>query len=144
MARLAFDGLDSLMDDLDSLAHLPDRVVEDVLNAGADVLVPAQRAEISSRWRGRFSEGISAKSVKKSNVKKTKDGGAVHIYPQGTRKRGKKRIRNAEVAFINEYGAPKRGIAPRPAIAAANAKAEQAAADAGEWVFNAYLDSKNL
>ena len=144
MARLAFDGLDSLMDDLDSLAHLPDRVVEDVLNAGADVLVPAQRAEISSRWRGKFSEGISAKSVKKSKVKKTKDGGAVHIYPQGTRKRGKKRIRNAEVAFINEYGAPKRGIAPRPAIAAANAKAEQAAADAGERVFNAYLDSKNL
>ena len=144
MARLAFDGLDSLMDDLDSLAHLPDRVVEDVLNAGADVLVPAQRAEISSRWRGKFSEGISAKSVKKSKVKKTKDGGAVHIYPQGTRKRGKKRIRNAEVAFINEYGAPKRGIAPRPAIAAANAKAEQAAAEAGERVFNAYLDSKNL
>ena len=90
MARLAFDGLDSLMDDLDSLAHLPDRVVEDVLNAGADVLVPAQRAEISSRWRGKYSEGISAKSVKKSKVKKTKDGGAVHIYPQGTRKRGKK------------------------------------------------------
>ena len=144
IARLAFDGLDSLMDDLDSLAHLPDRVVEDVLNAGADVLVPAQRAEISSRWRGKYSEGISAKSVKKSKVKKTKDGGAVHIYPQGTRKRGKKRIRNAEVAFINEYGAPKRGIAPRPAIAAANAKAEQAAADAGERVFNAYLDSKNL
>lgn len=144
MARLEFDGLDSLMDDLDSLAHLPDRVVEDVLNAGADVLVPAQRAEISSRWRGKYSEGISAKSVKKSKVKKTKDGGAVHIYPQGTRKRGKKRIRNAEVAFINEYGAPKRGIAPRPAIAAANAKAEQTAADAGEQVFNAYLDSKNL
>ena len=144
MARLAFDGLDSLMDDLDSLAHLPDRVVDVVLNAGADVRVPAQRAEISSRWRGKYSEGISAKSVKKSKVKKTKDGGAVHIYPQGTRKRGKKRIRNAEVAFINEYGAPKRGIAPRPAIAAANAKAEQAAADAGERVFNAYLDSKNL
>lgn len=144
MARLEFDGLGSLMDDLDSLAHLPDRVVEDVLNAGADVLVPAQRAEISSRWRGKFSEGISAKSVKKSKVKKTKDGGAVHIYPQGTRKRGKKRIRNAEVAFINEYGAPKRGIVPRPAIAAANAKAEQTAADAGERVFNAYLDSKNL
>ena len=144
MARLAFDGLDSLMDDLDSLAHLPDRVVEDVLNAGADVLVPAQRAEISSRWRGKYSEGISAKSVKKSKVKKTKDGRAVHIYPQSTRKRGKKSIRNAEIAFINEYGAPKRGIAPRPAIAAANAKAEQAAADAGERVFNAYLDSKNL
>lgn len=144
MARLEFDGLDSLMIDLDSLAHLPDRVVEDMLNAEADVLVPAQRAEISSRWRGKYSEGISAKSVKKSKMKTTKDGRAVHIYPQGTRKRGKKRVRNAEIAFINEYGAPKRGIAPRPAIAAANAKAEQTAVDAGEQVFNAYLDSKNL
>lgn len=144
MARLEFDGLDSLMTDLDSLAHLPDRVAEDMLNAEADVLVPAQRAEISSRWRGKYSEGISAKSVKKSKMKTTKDGRAVHIYPQGTRKRGKKRVRNAEIAFINEYGAPKRGIAPRPAIAAANAKAEPAAVDAGERVFNAYLDSKNL
>ena len=144
MARLEFDGLDSLMDDLDSLAHLPDRVVEDVLNAGADVLVPAQRAEISSRWRGKYSEGISAKSVKKSKVKKTKDGGAVHIYPQGTRDRGESCIPNAVIAFINEYGAPKRGIAPRPAIAAANAKSERPAAEAGERVFNAYLDSKNL
>lgn len=144
MPRLEFDGLDSLMTDLDSLAHLPDRVVEDMLNAEADVLVPAQRAEISSRWRGKYSEGISAKSVKKSKMKRTKDGQAVYIYPQGTRKRGKKRVRNAEIAFINEYGAPGRGIAPRPAIAAANAKAEQAAVDAGERVFNAYLDSKNL
>ncbi len=144
MPRLEFDGLDTLMADLDSLAHLPDRVAEDMLNAEADVLVSAQRAEISSRWRGKFSEGISAKSVKKSKVKKTKNGRAVHIYPQGTRKRGKKSIRNAEIAFINEYGAPKRGITPRPAIAAANAKAEQPAVESGERVFNAYLDSKNL
>lgn len=144
MARLEFDGLDTLIADLDSLAHLPDRVVEDVLNAGADVLVPAQRAEISSRWRGKYSEGISAKSVKKSGVNKTKDGMIIHIYPQGTRKRGKKNIRNAEIAFINEYGAPERGIVPRPAIASGNAKAERAAVEAGERVFNAYLDSKNL
>lgn len=38
----------------------------------------------------------------------------------------------------------RRGIAPRPAIAAANTKAEQQAVEAGERVFNAYLDSKNL
>ena len=82
--------------------------------------------------------------MKKSKVKKTKNGRAVHIYPQGARKRGKKSVRNAEIAFINEYGAPKRGIAPRPAIAAANAKSERPAAEAGERVFNAYLDSKNL
>ena len=54
MPRLEFDGLDALMADLDSLVHLPDRVAEDMLNAEADVLVSAQRAEISSRWRGKF------------------------------------------------------------------------------------------
>ena len=144
MARLELDGVDTLIADLDSLAHLPDRVVEDMLNAGANVLVPAQRAEISSRWRGKYSEGISAKSVKKSGVNKTKDGMVIRIYPQGIRDRGEACISNTAIAFINEYGAPKRGIVPRPAIAAANAKSERPAVEAGERVFNAYLDSKNL
>lgn len=144
MARMELDGLDGLMGDLESLAFLPDRVAEDMLNAEADVVVPAQQKEIARRWTGPYSQGISAQCVKKGKVKKSREGHSVSIYPQGSRKRGKKSVRNAEIAFINEYGAPKRGIAPRPAIAAANAKAEQQAVEAGERVFNAYLDSKKL
>lgn len=144
MAKLTVDGLDSLMDSLEELARLPDRVVEDILNAEADVIVPAQRAEIEARWRGPYSEGISAKSIKKGKVRKGKDGRSISVYPQGTRKRGKKSVRNGEIAFINEYGAPGRGIAARPAINAANKKNEQAAAEAGEKVYHAYLDSKKL
>lgn len=144
MAGMTVDGLDGLIDDLAALASLPDSVIDDVLNAEADVIVPAQQAEIQRSWTGPHSLGISAKSVKKGKVKKGKDGRSISIYPQGSRKRGKTSTRNAEIAFINEYGAPQRGIAARPAIGTANAKAEQAAVEAGERVYHAYLDSKNL
>ena len=94
------------MADLETLIAMPDSVAETILNAEADVIVTAQRSEIASRWRGPYSMGISAKSVKKGKVKKTNDGHAVHVYPQGSRKRGKRSVRNAEIAFINEYHPP--------------------------------------
>lgn len=144
MARIAVEGLVSLMADLEALIAMPDSVAEAILDAEADVVVTAQRSEIASRWKGPYSMGISAKSVKKGKVKKTKDGHAVHVSPQGARRRGKQSVRNAEIAFINEYGARDRGIAPRPAIGTANAKAEKQTVESGERVLNAYLDSKNL
>lgn len=147
MAKMEVRGADLLIEDLAELAALPDSVIEDMLNAGADVLVSAQRAEIKRQWSGKYSMGISAKSVKKGEVKKMKNGlgRVISIYPQGTRKRGKKRIRNGEIAFINEYGADHTHYPHgRPAIHTANAKAEKQAVEAGEKVYHAYLDSKKL
>lgn len=144
MAQLEVDGLNGLLEDLEALAGLPDSVADGILEAEADVIVQAQREEIGRQWKGPYSEGISAGAVKKGKVKEGRAGRSITVSPQGSRKRGGKSARNAEIAFINEYGAPGRGIAARPAIAAANAKAEEAAVEAGERVFNAYLDSKNL
>lgn len=144
MGSLKSDGIDSLSLDLSELAYLPDRVVADMLQAEADVILSAQRSEIESRWKGPYSLGISAKSIRKGSVKKGKDGYSISIYPQGSRKRGKKTVRNAEIAFINEYGAPKRNIRARPALKSAIARKEDEAAAAGEKVYQAYLDSKNL
>lgn len=144
MARFEVNGIDALTDALAELAKLPDSVVDDILNAEADVIVRAQREEIESQWTGPYSLGISSKSVKKGKVGKNKDGRSISIYPQGTRNRNGRSTRNAEIAFINEYGAPKRNIAARPAIDTANKKKESEAVDAGERVYNAYLDSKNL
>ena len=144
MGGFTVNGLDDLMDDLAELAKLPDKVVDGILEAEADVLLPAQRAEIAKRWNGPYSLGISAKSVKKGTVKKDGAGRSLSIYPQGSRKRGKRTTRNAEIAFINEYGAPGRGIAARHAIGTANAKNEQKAVEAGEKVYHTYLDSKKL
>ena len=144
MGRLEVNGLDGLIDDLAALAALPDSVVEGILDAEADIIVAQQQHEVGSQWRGPYSEQLSAKSIKKGKVKKTKDGRSLSIYPQGTRKRGGQSTRNAEIAFINEFGAPGRGIPARPAIDTANKKKEGEAVDAGERVYNAYLDSKNL
>lgn len=144
MAQLEVDGLNGLLEDLEALAGLPDSVADGILEAEADVIVQAQREEIGRQWKGPYSEGISAGAVKKGKVKEGRAGRSITVSPQGSRKRGGKSVRNAEIAFINEYGAPGRGIAARPAIAAANAKAEEAAVQAGERIFNAYLDSKNL
>ena len=144
MGRLTVNGIDGLMDDLAALAALPDSVVEGILDAEADVILPAQREEIEKQWRGPYSLGISSKSIKKGKVKKNKDGRSISIYPQGTRKRGGQSTRNAEIAFINEFGAPGRGIPARPAIDTANKKKEGEAVDAGERVYHTYLDSKNL
>lgn len=144
MAHMSVDGLDVLIGGLDALTRIPDSTLDGMLEAGAEVLVQAQRAEIGSQWSGPHSLDISAKSVKKDRPQKSWSGRSVAIYPQGTRKRGRKRVRNAEIAFINEYGAPKRGIAARPAIYTANEKAADEAAEAGEKVYHAYLDSKEL
>ena len=144
MGRLTVNGLDALSDDLAALARLPDSVIDGILEAEADVILPAQRAEIEKQWRGKYSEKISSRSIKKGKVKKDKDGRSLSVYPQGTRKRGGQTTRNAEIAFINEYGAPGRHIAARPAIDAANKKKEEEAVAAGERVYNQFLDSRNL
>lgn len=142
MGRLEVNGLDALTDDFAALAQLPDKVVEDILDAAAEVITAAQREEIKQEWRGPHSLDISAKSVKKGDIKKSADGHSIYIYPQGTRKRGRTSTRNAEIAFINEYG--KKGQPARPAIQTANKRKESAAIEAGEKAYNKYLDSKNL
>lgn len=144
MAHLELTGLDTLINDLGALAELPDSVADGILDAEADVIVRAQREEIGRRWKGPYSLGISAESIEKGKVKKGRTGRSVTVSPQGERRRGGKSIRNGEIAFLNEYGVPGRKIAARPAIAAANAKAEQEAAEAGERVYHDWLDSKGL
>ena len=144
MGKLTVNGIDALIGDFAALAKLPESVIDGILEAEADVILPAQQQEVQRQWSGPHSLGISAKSIKKTKAKKGKDGRYISVYPQGTRKRGKQTTRNAEIAFINEYGAPGRHIAARPAIGDANKKKEKEAVDAGERVYSAYLDSRNL
>lgn len=139
MGKLTVSGLDELMNDFAALASLPDSVTDAILNAEADVVVSAQQKEAASRWRGPYATGTTAKSIKKGKPQKAKDGKQIIVSPKGNNRRG---TRNAEVAFINEYG--KRGQPARPAIRTANAQAEQQAVDAGEKAYNSYLNSKKL
>ena len=132
-------GLDDLLTDLGELAKLPDSVTDDILNAEADVIVAAQQAQTAKIWTGPYATGTTAKSIKKGKVKKTGLDKSITVAPTGTNKRG---TRNAEVAFVNEYG--KKGQPGRPAIRIANEQKEKEAVEAGEKVYYAYLDGKNL
>ncbi len=139
MARLEVNGLDALLEDLSAIAQLPDSVAEDILNAEADVIQPEQQRAAQEMLTGDYATGATARSIKRSKVKKTSSGKSLTIYLRGRRGDGKDA---AEVAFINEYG--KKGQPARPFIRTANERAGDRAAKAGEKVYNDFLDGHGL
>lgn len=147
MARLELEGLDGLIDDFEKLATIPDEVISDMLNAEADVVEAAQKAELRSL--GLVDTGQLAESIKRTKkVVAGRGEQSLHIYPQGVRDDG---IRNAEIGFIHEYGAPhnkaaqwKKGIKASKWMKNANDKCEVEAVDRAAEVYDKYLKSKNL
>ena len=140
MAELNTSGLDELLSDMGAIAEIPDAVLLEMLVAEAEIIAPAQAQE--ARAMGVYDTGTTAQSITyDKKLKETKDGKAIYVYPQGTRRDGNSR-RVAEVAFVNEFG--KRGQPGRPALKTANERKEQEAVAAGEKVYHAYLDGKKL
>lgn len=142
MATFDVSGLDDLIQSLEDVAEMPESVQDEILNAQADIAVPTQQAK--ARAYGVVDTGMTAGSIRKTRPKRQKDGSkAIYVYPQGFRTRGKgKKTRNAEIAFVQEYGV--RGRSPRPfirdAIAACGEQVVQAAAE----IHDKWLKSKNL
>lgn len=153
MAEFGFKGLDELRLSLKEVAELPTEVVDEMLNAGADVLVPAQRRETAKlgkvggyRNAGQkrdYSTGGTERAIKKGRVKIAKNGSRVlYITPAGSRTRHGKTTRNAEVAFLNEFGT--RTIHARGFMKAANEQSAGAVEAAEAAVYDKWLQSKNL
>lgn len=140
LARISFDGLGDLIQDLEDIAALPDATAEAMLDAEADIVEEAQ--VYAGMKAGVYRTGATLSSIGRGRMKKGRGGErAKYVYPQGKNDKG---VRTAEVAFINEYGAPDRGIAPRPFIGPANEEAADAAAEAAAKVYDDFLKSKNL
>lgn len=158
MAKIDFRGLDEFRLTMQDVANLPESVQDEMLNAGADITVAAQRAEAaklgkSYRNPGQtrdYSTGRVAASIKRGKVKIDKDGNRVlYITPSGSRTRGGKRkgkepkkTRNAEIAFMNEYG--RKDMPARGWIRLANEQSSEACTAAQAAVYDRYLKSKNL
>ncbi len=140
MAEFHCDGLDDLMLSLQEIAELPDAVTDEMLNAGADVVVQAQKAKIAAY--GILDTGKAMRSVKKGKVKIKNGQRAIYVTPTGSRRRGKTITRNAEIVFVNEFG--KRGQKARPAIRDANEASAEATTAAQAAVYDKWLKSKNL
>lgn len=140
MASFTVNDLDGLLLDLAEAAELPDEVAEEMLLAEAKIVEDAQI--YTGMKMGVHRTGVTLSSITHGKVKREKGGGrSMYVYPRGVNEDGN---RNAEVAFINEFGAPQRDIAPRPFIAAANEEAAGAAVEAAAAVYDKFLKTKNL
>ena len=83
--------------------------------------------------------------IKPGRPKIRKGVPVIYVTPTGTRLRGKenpKRVRNAEIAFVNEFG--RKDQKARPFIRTANEASAEATTRAGLEVYDRWLKSKNL
>lgn len=141
MAGLSVNGLEELMFSLEEIMELPDGMALEMLEAEAKIVEEAQVYQ--GMKEGVYDTGTTLCSIGHGKMKRTQNGGRVmYVYPQGTRERGEKKVRNAEVAFINEYGT--RTLEPRQFIRKANELAADAAVQAAAQIYGAFLDSKGL
>lgn len=147
MARISAvtsGGKDYFSDDL------PVGLIDELLTAEADVIEPFIRENAKKMLSGPYSTGLSAKSLtrKPPGYGKDKSRQLVLVW-RGTRrefiKNGKavrrKEIRNAEVAFLNEYGT--RNNPPRHFISDGIDRGEKSAFDNAEVIFRSWQE-KNI
>lgn len=140
MAKLVMNGIDELAAELKKLGQLGnDALVEEMLEAGAEVVVDEWKKGIKSAVKTKRSTGELEASVEASGIERVNDGSAKTIYPAGKDSKG---VRNAEKAFILHYG--KSGQPATLFVDDVENKAEDKAADAMEKIFNDFLEKEGL
>jgi hypothetical protein len=116
--------------------------VPEMLAAGAEILVKAQRESINRMARG---QGTLAASIGATPIRSSGAGSYIDVYPQGdqphgTPRRGKKgSVSNAQVGFLLEYGS--RQLPARPWMTAANEESAEAANEAMRKVWEAKISN---
>ena len=138
MAEFDVSGLDDLMLSLQDVADLPETVQDAMLDAQADVVLQSQQ----SAAQAIADTGQTARSLRKSKPRTRKGVRSISITFAGSRKRGETTTRNAEIAFVNEYG--KKGVPARNFIRKANEQSAAASTQAAKEIYDQYLQSKGL
>lgn len=142
MADFSISGLEELGITLKKISDIPEDVMANALTSAGKILAEEQR-KVGDEKGVRDPESnvhiLDKIRVNKPKVKKNK--ASVTITFSGKRKRGKNKIetRNAEIAFINEFG--KKGVPAKEFVAVANAKAQDKAMDAAADVIRKWIES---
>lgn len=142
MARLELFGFDDLQAAYNRISDIPESVTEEALDKMAEVAeTEIRRTGESMGVRDSESDVHILDKIKRKKPKITPEGGYSMITFMGSRQRGKKRTRNAEIAFVNEYGSRK--VKARPfigtAITGAEDKIVQPGIDiVGDWIENEF------
>jgi hypothetical protein len=115
MAQIRLDGLDAVDAMFKDIGQIPFDVTAEALDAMANVAEKKVRASGEAMGvRDPESSVHILDKITHTKPKKTDSGGYSDVTFSGTRTRGRTRTRNAEIAFINEYG--KRNQPARPFI----------------------------
>lgn len=139
MARLEVSGMDELIAAFNRIGSVPGEVTTRALNDMA--AIAAKEIRLSGESMGVYDPESPVHildKIKPAKAKLTADGGYQDITFSGTRPRGNKRVRNAEIAFVNEYG--KRGQPARPFIGRAMNANDEKIADAGADVIGDWIE----
>ena len=142
MASLELTGFDDLEDAFRRISEIPFDVTAEALDAMAAVAADAIRSTGESMGvRDPESDVHILDRIKPRKPKKTTEGGYEMISFTGTRRRGNTTTRNAEIAFVNEYG--KKGQPARPFIGTAMNRSadriqDQAEKVIGDWIENEF------
>lgn len=139
MANLTFSGTSELTDAFNRIHDIPWDVTENALDGMAKVAA----AEIKSAGeymgvRDEESDVHILDHITTKKAKQTDDGGYEKITFDGTRRRGKTTTRNAEIAFVNEYG--KRGQDARPFMKTALSQNEELISAPGVKVIGDWIE----
>ena len=139
MAKMSIEGFESLDDAFNRIADIPFEVTSEALTKMAGVAADKIKSSGESMGvRDPESNVHILDKIKPGKPKQTAGGGYCAINFSGTRTRGKTKTRNAEIAFVNEYG--KRGQDARPFIKTAMTGSEEAIAKPGEEVIGDWIE----
>ena len=172
MALIQYDygRMEGLTLSLTTLAEMPPETIQEIVAAGAEVVMKEQQRMIKKL--GLFKTGALHGSIEAVHRKTKYDDRfsfEMIVYPYGTRKYyiskvqhkygygykfranrhyttgGKRKaVTNNDVGFIHEFGAPKKGIKPKQWMKKANINAEEAMVQAEFAVYDRFLKSKDL
>ena len=138
MADFGVSGIDDLILTLQQISEIPEPIQNEMLNAQADVLLQAQKAAASII----ADTGETARSLKKNKPRIRKGIRSISITFSGSRKRGNTITRNAEIAFVNEFG--KRNVPARNFIRTAIERSASACTAAAGSIYDKWLEEKGL
>ena len=139
MASLEISGMDELNAAFGRISDIPDSVITRALNDMAEIAAREIKASGESMGvRDPESDVHILDKIKPAKAKITKGGGYQDITFSGTRHRGSKRVRNAEIAFNNEYG--NRNQEARPFVGKAMTTKDEKIAAAGGEVLGDWIE----
>ena len=141
MATLELEGFDDLQDAFRRISEIPFQVTGEALDGMAEVAAAKIKTSGESMGvRDPESDVHILDNIKRNKAKQTKSGGYETITFSGSRTRSGKATRNAEIAFINEYG--KRGQRARPFIGTAMKQNEDAILAPAEKIIGDWIESE--